>query len=406
MLRDGPASPFAGWFDVDWSVPDRAVLMAVLGDAHRRRARRRRADGRPPGDEPVLRYFEHEFPVRPGHRGPAAGGARRPAVVPARLVAGRRRGAELPPLLRRRHAGRGAGRGPGRSSPRRTRCCSSSSRTASLQGLRIDHPDGLADPRGYLRRLAEATGGAWVVVEKILEGDEQLPADWPCAGTTGYDASGGSAACSPTRPARPRSADLLTELTGESTEFAAVVEEAKREVVEHSLYAEVNRLTDLLAAICHDDIALRDHTRRQLGLCVVELLVAFDRLPRVRRAGRAGAAESVEVRRARPSRRPAAGCPEDALGRRSSSSATSCSGARRPRAAAEADAARRAEFVVRFQQTCGPVMAKGVEDTAFYRWHRLVALNEVGGDPEHLGVPPEEFHAFAAHAAGARGRRR
>ena len=91
---------------------------------------------------------------------------------------------------------------------------------------------------------------------------------------------------------------------------------------------------------------------------------------------------------------------------RSTWSATSCSGGRRRRAAGAADAARRDEFVVRFQQTCGPVMAKGVEDTAFYRWHRLVALNEVGGDPEHLGVPPEEFHAFAAHAAGDVARRR
>ena len=214
--------------------------------------------------------------------------------------------------------------------------------------------------------------------------------------------AGGSAASSPTRPPRPRSADLLTELTGESTEFSAVVDEAKREVVEHSLYAEVNRLTDLLVAICHEDISLRDHTRRQLGLCVVELLVAFDRYRAYVVPGEPAPAESVEVvERAVEKARPQ--LPEDAsdalelvrdlvLGRPAG---------RGPRS--EADAARRAEFVVRFQQTCGPVMAKGVEDTAFYRWHRLVALNEVGGEPEHLGVPPEEFHAYAVARSSRRG---
>ena len=198
------------------------------------------------------------------------------------------------------------------------------------------------------------------------------------------------------RPGGGRAAvELLTELTGESTEFAAVVEQAKREVIQNSLYAEVNRLVDLLVVICHDDIALRDHTRRQLGLCVVELLVAFDRYrayvvpgepaPRGVRRGRrarggAGAAAPAGGRRGRaragPGPRPGP--------------ATPAGGAR-----GRDDAARRAEFVVRFQQTCGPVMAKGVEDTAFYRWNRLVALNEVGGDPGKLGVPPEEFHAFA-----------
>ena len=167
--------------------------------------------------------------------------------------------------------------------------------SGALQGLRIDHPDGLADPRGYLRRLAEATGGVWVVVEKILEGDEQLPADWPCAGTTGYDALQRIGGLFADPAAAAPLGDLLTELTGESTEFSAVVDEAKREVVEHSLYAEVNRLTDLLVAICHEDISLRDHTRRQLGLCVVELLVAFDRYRAYVVPGEPAPAESVEV---------------------------------------------------------------------------------------------------------------
>jgi (1->4)-alpha-D-glucan 1-alpha-D-glucosylmutase len=394
VLRDGPDSPYARWFDVDWSVPDRAVLMAVLGDRIGTVLQNGQITVDRSGEEPVLRYFEHEFPVRPGTQDlPLEELVDRQWY---RLAWWRVADDELnyrrffdvdtlaalrmedPQVFAATHA-----------------LLLDLVASGALQGLRIDHPDGLADPRGYLRRLHEATGGAWVVVEKILEDDEDLPADWPCAGTTGYDSLqrvGGLFA-------DPASAaplgELLTELTGEPTDFAAVVEQAKREVVEQSLYAEVNRLVDLLVAICHDDIALRDHTRRQLGLCVVELLVAFDRYRAYVVPGEPAPQESVEVveravERARPH------LPEDAsdalelvrdlvLGR---------SAGRGPRS--RADAARRAELVVRFQQTCGPVMAKGLEDTAFYRWHRLVALNEVGGDPGHLGVPPEEFHAFAA----------
>jgi (1->4)-alpha-D-glucan 1-alpha-D-glucosylmutase len=398
VLRDGPSSPFARWFDVDWSVPDRAVLMAVLGERIGEVLEQGQLSVEPPGstsgDEPVLKYFEHEFPIRPGTENlpleelvdrqwyrlawwrVADDELNYRRFFDVDTLAALR--VEDPQVFAATHA-----------------LLLDLVASGALQGLRIDHPDGLADPRGYLRRLAEATGGVWVVVEKILEGDEQLPADWPCAGTTGYDPLQRIGGLFADPAAAAPLGDLLTELTGESTEFSAVVDQAKREVVENSLYAEVNRLTDLLVAICHEDISLRDHTRRQLGLCVVELLVAFDRYRAYVVPGEPAPAESVEVvERAVEKARPR--LPEDAsdalelvrdlvLGRPAG---------RGPRS--EADAGRRAEFVVRFQQTCGPVMAKGVEDTAFYRWHRLVALNEVGGEPEHLGVPPEEFHAFAS----------
>jgi (1->4)-alpha-D-glucan 1-alpha-D-glucosylmutase len=398
VLRDGPRSPFARWFDVDWSVPDRAVLMAVLGDRIGTVLRNGeitidRLD-REAGEEPVLRYYQHEFPVRPGTEDlpleelvdrqwyrlawwrVADDELNYRRFFDVDTLAALR--TEDPQVFAATHA-----------------LLLDLVAAGALQGLRIDHPDGLADPRGYLRRLDEATDGAWVVVEKILEGSEQLAADWPCAGTTGYDSLQRVGGLFADPSAAAPLSELLTELTGESIDFAAIQEQAKREVVEHSLYTEVNRLVDLLGAICHDDIALRDHTRRQLGLCVVELLVAFDRYRAYVVPGEPAPADSVEVvdravERARPR------LPEDAwdaldlvrdlvLGRPAG---------RGPRS--RQDAARRAEFVVRFQQTCGPVMAKGLEDTAFYRWHRLIALNEVGGDPGRLGVPPEEFHAFAA----------
>src|SRR4029453_229074 len=146
-----------------------------------------------------------------------------------------------------------------------------------LNGFRIDHPDGLADPRGYLRRLAERTGGAWVVVEKILEGDEELPRDWPCAGTTGYDAllRIGGLFVDPAGAAPLGT--LLAEITGEGIDFRTVVEQTKREIVQHALYAEVHRLVDLLVEICQADVLLRDHTRRGLEEALIELLVGFGR---------------------------------------------------------------------------------------------------------------------------------
>ena len=395
VLRDGPGSPFARWFDVDWTVADRAVLMPVLG--HRIGAVLAAGEltvdrG---GAEPVLRYFEHEFPIRPGTEDlPMEELVDRQWY---RLAWWRVADEELnyrrffdvdtlaavrvedPEVFDATHE-----------------LLLELVRRGDLTGLRIDHPDGLADPRGYLRRLAAATDGLWVVVEKILEGEEALPQDWACAGTTGYDVLSRVGGLFVEPAAAAPLAALLTEVTGDSPDFTSVVEEAKRQVVEQGLYAEVVRLGDLLVEICHDDVNLRDHTRRHLQACVVELLVAFSRYRAYVVPGEPAPPEQVAVVDAatEAARRHV---PEEAhdaldlvrelvLGRPAG---------RGPRSGR--DAARRAEFVVRFQQTCGPVMAKGVEDTAFYRWHRLVALNEVGGDPTHVGVPPEEFHAYARH---------
>jgi hypothetical protein len=189
VLRTGPASPYARWFDVEWAAHERALLMPVLG----RRIGEVVADGEIVLDRdtedlggPVLRYFDHVFPVRPGTEdlplpelldrqfyrlahwrvGDEELNYRR--FFDIDTLAGVR--VEDEQVFAETHAVLLALVAEGR-----------------IQGLRIDHPDGLADPRGYVQRLFGSTG-AWIVVEKILEGDEQLPADWPCAGTTGYDA--------------------------------------------------------------------------------------------------------------------------------------------------------------------------------------------------------------------------
>jgi (1->4)-alpha-D-glucan 1-alpha-D-glucosylmutase len=388
LLRDGPASPYANWFDVDWAAQDRAILMPVLG----RRIGQCLTDGEigfdMSGPEPLVRYHEHMFPVRPGTEHLPL-----PAAIDRqyyRLAWWRVADEELnyrrffdvdtlaalrmedPAVFAATHA-----------------LLLEAYRGGAIDGLRIDHPDGLAHPGEYLRRLADATDGAWVVVEKILAGDETLPADWPVAGTTGYDAlnlllgllldpAGGE----------PLTA-IHTQLTGVGERFAAVAETAKRDVLAGPLYAEVTRLADLASAICRDDIMLRDFTHRGIREALVEMLVAIGVYRAYVEPGQPAPPETVALleraaeaaRAALPDRADEVGLVTDlALGRTGSDR-------------------RRDEFVVRFAQTTGPVMAKGVEDTAFYRWFRLAALNEVGGDPGRFGRDVDEVHAWAARTA-------
>lgn len=388
VLRDGPGSPYAEWFDVDWGSGNQPLLMAVLGH----RIGKVLADGELAVEGEVLRYYEHEYPLRPGTEN----------LPIAELVTEQwyrlahwkvadeelnyRRFFDVDTLAAIRVENQEVFEAT-------HELLFSLLHEGKLNGFRIDHPDGLADPRGYLRRLAERTGGAWVVVEKILEGSEELPGDWPCAGTTGYDAllRVGGLFVDPAGAA-PLSA-FHSELTGEPADFAQVVEQAKREVVQHGQYAEVHRLVELLARICQDDVRLRDHTRRAFHEVVVELLVNFDRYRAYVVPGEQPDPTAVHAmehatelarRNLDEDQQETLELVQDLLLGREAGTAS------------RIDEHARHELIVRFQQTCGPVMAKGIEDTAFYRWFRLTSLNEVGGDPSHFGVSPEEFHAFAA----------
>ncbi len=262
----------------------------------------------------------------------------------------------------------------------------------SLTGLRIDHPDGLADPRAYLRQLAAATDGTWVAVEKILEGDETLPADWACAGTTGYDAMNRIGGLFIDPAGSTPLSTALDHFTGGAPTVEAVVEESKRLVIEHILTTEVRRLVDLLQGICNADLDLRDHTRRALSESVTELLVAMDRYRAYVVPGEAAPEES-RTTLARAAAIARENLPEESQDTLDVVVDLVLDGREAGRPGSDP---RRAEFVIRFQQACGPVMAKGVEDTTFYRWHRLISLNEVGAEPGVFGVTPEEFHAYAS----------
>lgn len=401
VAAQGPASPYASWFDVDWSAGEGALLMPVLGE----RIGAALAAGALGLDEveipwregvtTVLRYADHVFPVRPGTEHlPLAELVERQHY---RLAYWRVADEELnyrrffdvgtlaavrvedPAVFEATHA-----------------LLVELVREGAVDGLRIDHPDGLADPRGYLDRLAEATGDAWVVVEKILAPAEELPDDWATAGTTGYDAAWRITEAFVDPGGEADLGAVMHRVTGDAPDaLPRLVEQAKREIVAGSLYAEVERLADLAVDICRQDVRLRDHTRRSLRDCLVELLVAADRYRYYVTPGQAVApdvaaafAECVDRarRRLEGDRLETLDLLADLLLGRETGSA------------GRTREARRDELVVRFQQTCGAVMAKGVEDTAFYRWTQLVALTEVGGAPERFALSPDELHAWATRA--------
>ncbi len=268
----------------------------------------------------------------------------------------------------------------------------------TVDGLRVDHVDGLRDPEAYLRRLAKASGGAYVVVEKILEPGEELPPTWPVAGTSGYDFlnrvnnlfvdtanAGAMTACYQ---------HFLGEADGEgpgATEvpFEDVVYDAKVQIMRQELHAEVERLTDLLATICEAHRRHRDHTRRELRDALRELTAAF---PVYRTYTQPGGAVS-EADRAHVEEA------VDQAARRRSDLDAELLAFLGELLVLEHPGRSEGELAVRFQQLSSPVMAKGVEDTAFYRYHRLISLNEVGGDPGTFGRPVEQFHADNARVA-------
>ncbi|MFG1659791.1 malto-oligosyltrehalose synthase [Micromonospora chersina] len=352
VLRRGRASAYADWFDIDW---DRGqLLLPVLADTPDALDDLKVVDGE-------LRYHEHRFPIADGT------GDGTPREVHDRqhyeLVNWRRGDTELtyrrffavsdlaglrvedPEVFRATHAEilRWAAAG-------------------DLDGIRVDHPDGLRDPAGYLARLRAAAPGVWLVVEKILEYGEELP-DWPVDGTTGYDALAATGGLFVDPDAEADFTALDGRLTGRHTSWEDLTHDTKLAAATRLLAAELSRLAALVPEL----------PAEQVRPALAELAACFP------------------VYRGYP--------PE---GARHLAAARAEAGRRRPDLTAVLDAVTARlrdpdhELAARFPQLSGAVMAKGVEDTAYYRWSRFVALNEVGGSPAHFGVPPAEFHRFAA----------
>lgn len=250
-------------------------------------------------------------------------------------------------------------------------------------GLRIDHPDGLRSPGAYLSRLREAAPEAWIVVEKILAEDESLPGDWPVDGTTGYEFLNDVTALLVDAAAEDAFTALWQEFSESNLAWGEVAEQAKRDVLRDVLAADVNRLTAVFADLTQSRRRYRDFTRIELVDALREMLVGFDVYRTyVPEDGGAGPVDRQRIRAA--VERAQSADPEidpELLGLLQ----TVLTG--------EKDGPVERELKMRFQQLTGPVMAKGVEDTAFYRYLRLAALCEVGGNPGRFGLTePDELH--------------
>jgi (1->4)-alpha-D-glucan 1-alpha-D-glucosylmutase len=253
-----------------------------------------------------------------------------------------------------------------------------------VKGLRVDHPDGLRDPLEYFQRLRAACPDAWIVAEKILSGSESLRESWPIDGTTGYDFLNivGRLFCDP--DGEQPLTDFYRKFTGESADYETLVRARKQFAMRDTLGSEINRLTGLLLELCEGDRLHRDYTRHEVHEVIRAALAC---LPVYRTYVR----EPHEV---------------DPQDRCQIFTAIEEAKAYRPDLDARLFDFLRdiltlgsggkpgAELALRFQQTSAAVMAKGVEDTAFYSFNRMLALNEVGGDPDCFGVAPAEFLAW------------
>lgn len=365
VLARGRESRHAAAFDIDWDFGDGKVRLPVLGEDLRAAAE----SGALRVEDGELRYHEHRFPLAAG----TAAEAEDVLAVHARqhyeLMDWRREARDLnyrrffgvsslaglrvedPAVFRESHAEIGSWFTDG-----------------LVDGLRLDHPDGLREPVDYLERLRVLTGGAYVVIEKILEHGEPLGQFFAAEGTTGYDALADIDRVL-VDPAGEKGLDALDVRLRLASQLPAAaswpdtIASTKRAIGEGILFSEVRRLARDLGR--PDDQAVED--------ALIELLARFPVYRSYLPAGR------------------------DHL-----DAAATAARAHRPDLSAAFDAVvpvladPRHPAALRFQQTSGMVMAKGVEDTAFYRTTRLGTLTEVGADPSVFALPTERFHAAQA----------
>ncbi len=258
---------------------------------------------------------------------------------------------------------------------------------AVLDGIRVDHPDGLRDPQQYFERLRRRAPDVWVIAEKILQPGESLRAEWPIEGTTGYEFLN---VCNQLMM-RP---DGLQDLTGiyhafinEALEFGSLARNMKLNVERETLGSDVNRLTSLFVEVCENNRDRRDYTRAEIRRALREIASCFTlyRTYVVPSRDQVTDEDRNEIDQAvaaaklgRPDLDPGL---MDFIG---------------DVLALRARGELEAEFLLRFQQFTSPVMAKGLEDTTFYCFNRMIGLNEVGGSPDRNGLTLAEFHQYCA----------
>jgi (1->4)-alpha-D-glucan 1-alpha-D-glucosylmutase len=258
-----------------------------------------------------------------------------------------------------------------------------------FSGLRIDHVDGLYDPTGYLKRLRERAGEAFLIVEKILDPDEELIPLWPVQGTTGYDWLNlvNSLFCDTEN--EKKFDRIYIRFSGFDVPYGKLVADKKRMIIGQHMAGDIDNLASLLKQISAHSRQGRDITMYGLRRAIVEIMAQFpvyrtyitgtllrDRdLDHIRKA-------SERAREKIPGLLYEIDLVEHFLSGRSDFCAPE-------------ERCRQRNFIMRFQQFTGPLMAKGFEDTVLYVYNRLLSLNEVGGSPDRFGIPLGDFHRFS-----------
>jgi (1->4)-alpha-D-glucan 1-alpha-D-glucosylmutase len=474
VLENGPASPYARFFDIDWcrrTELSGKVLLPVLGDHYRAVLEGGELELAFDAEEGSLsvNYYEHRFPLDPktypmvlershedgelGSLVAAFGGLPERGATDEESVAERARDAavykkrlanlckESPNLVRAVEEGVRRLNGEGFEALHRLleaqayrlahwrvagdeinyrrffaindlaglrvedeRVFEETHRLVleligrgSVDGLRIDHPDGLYDPAGYLRRLQKAAGAVlgspeeralYVVVEKILEPHELLPEDWPVSGTTGYEFTNLVNGLF-VDPAGEGGMDhAYRRFLGQKMDFEEILYASKKLIMRNSLASELDALSRLLLRISEYGRSY-DFTENLLRDALSEVVAHF---PVYRTYVTAGAVSGADRRYV-----------EEAISRAKKGTAAEAAvfDFLRDVLLLEVDGPEEyremvVRFAMKFQQYTGPVMAKGVEDTALYLYNRLVSLNEVGGEPGRFGVSVPEFHSSNA----------
>ena len=398
VLEKGRASPYARFFDIDWRRGRGKLLLPVLGkhygealDDGEIRLDRKRAR---------IRYYDQSFPL--SHKTRNAKATKDPLALHRllekqhyRLAFWRvasdeinyRRFFEITDLaaLRAEH----------RAVFEATHALIGKLvRRPGVDGLRVDHPDGLSDPVQYLERLQSLAERPWILVEKILADYETLPPDWKAHGTTGYRYANLLTGLFVDGSAASRFERIYQRFTGERDSFEQLSCESRMLIMNTTLEAELNGLAARLARIAAGNRRTRDYTESGLRKALAEVAARF---PVYRSYVTARGVSDTDrryigwaVKAARRASRIADPSVFDFVQSVLTLDAAPKTGARRR---------QMLEFAMRFQQLTAPVVAKGVEDTAFYRYHRLIALNEVGNDPRHFGFSLKAFHAASEHRA-------
>lgn len=262
-------------------------------------------------------------------------------------------------------------------------------RSGEVAGLRVDHPDGLVDPAAYFRQLREILPDGPIYAEKILDEDERLPDAWPVDGTVGYDFLNRVNRLWMDETRAEALTSLYADFTGHPTNYLAVVREQKQHVLKRHFRGDLLRLCKLALKVAAEDYHSRDMSADALELAIEDTIVA---LPIYRTYLSEGAQEPQERQVLEQAL---------ALGRsfaeRVTESRTNAFEFLERALLGPLRSKTQREFLARFQQLAPAVMAKGAEDTTFYRYDRLVSCNEVGSQPSALGISAEQFHQYLSH---------